>query len=458
MGWPQLWRIQAKVKPQTQHLVESIELSTRCEVRQVVHCQHIQFFIFNKQNVKEEPKMSQTPRPSDTYAPLYFLASLGAGGLSVTFFMWLMHWVPHPGRTVPTFEDISAALSTGSLAMQVMILVAMAGIGFFAFLNIKSLIWNLGRYSAWRRSEAFEKFSRTNAQSQLMALPLALGMTVNALFILGLVFVPGLWGVIEYLFPLAIVAFLAIGALGFQIYGNFLGRVLTEGGFNCAANNNFGQILPAFAFAMIGVGLAAPAALSAVPAVAGLSLVLSSFFFVTSALIAAVALVLGMRAMMENGANPETAPTLMIVIPLLTILGILTLRQNHGLDAVFGADATSGDTFMLLTKLIAAQVLFGLFGLMILARQGYAKRFLFGAENSPGSYALVCPGVGFAVLMQFFINKGLVEIGLVTKFSVTFWVLTAVSLASQFAMVWLVLHLNRRHFGTPRTMAAVPAE
>ena len=40
------------------------------------------------------------------YSPLYFLASLGAGGLTVTFFMYLMFWVPHPGRPVPVFEDL----------------------------------------------------------------------------------------------------------------------------------------------------------------------------------------------------------------------------------------------------------------------------------------------------------------------------------------------------------------
>jgi hypothetical protein len=68
--------------------------------------------------------------------------------------------------------------------------------------------------------------------------------------------------VVEYLFPLAMIAFLAIGFWAFRLYGGFIGRVLTEGGFNCAANNNFGQILPAFAFSMVGVGLAAPAALS----------------------------------------------------------------------------------------------------------------------------------------------------------------------------------------------------
>ena len=39
-------------------------------------------------------------RPADTWSPLYFLASLGAGGLAVTFFMFLMFWVPHPGLSV----------------------------------------------------------------------------------------------------------------------------------------------------------------------------------------------------------------------------------------------------------------------------------------------------------------------------------------------------------------------
>jgi len=402
--------------------------------------------------------MSLTSRPSDTYSPLYFLASLGAGGLSVTFFMWLMHWIPHPGRTVPVFEDITAALASGPVLMQAMIALAMAAIAFFAFLNIRSLIWNIGRYTAWRKTEAYAKFAKTNAQSQIMALPLALGMTVNAGFILGLVFVPGLWNVIEYLFPIAIVTFLAIGVLAFRLYAEFLGRVLTEGGFNMAANNNFGQMLPAFAFSMIGVGLAAPAALSSVQATAGIGLILSSFFFVTALTIIAVSLVLGVRSMLENGVGVETAPTLMILIPLITILGILTLRQEHGLGEHFAANGEAAGSMMMLTQLIALQVLFALFGLFVLARQGYAGRYLFGADNSAGSYALVCPGVGFAVLMQFWVNKGLVGAGLLDKFSATYWAITAIALVSQFAMVWLVFHLNRRHFGATRAVAAVPAE
>jgi hypothetical protein len=397
-------------------------------------------------------------RPADSYSPLYFLASLGAGGLVVTFFMWLMFWVPHPGQPVPVFEDIAAAFAGGTVLMQGMIALAMAGIAAFAFLSFRSLIWNLRAQADWKRSEAFAKFRATNAESQLMAMPLALAMAVNVGFILGLVFVPGLWGAVEYLFPLAMAAFLGIGVLAFRIMGGFIGRVLTEGGFNCSANNNFGQILPAFAFAMVGVGLAAPTALSLTPAVAGAALVLSTFFLVTAALIAAVAMVLGIRSMMENGANPETAPTLMIVVPLITVLGILMLRQNHGLVEHFGLVRAAGENLSLLTRFLSVQVLFGLFGLLILARQGYARRFLFGAENSPGSYALVCPGVGFAVMLHFWLNNGLVAAGIVEKFGAAYWVLTLVALASQAAMIWLVLHLNRRHFGAPKPAAAVPAE
>lgn len=397
-------------------------------------------------------------RPADSYSPLYFLASLGAGGLSVTFFMWLMHWLPHPGRTVPTFEDIAAAFSTGDVVMRGMILLAVAAIAVFATMNLKSLVWNLRAYRAWSQTDAYAAFAKTNAQSQTMAMPLALAMSVNGLFILGLVFVPGLWSVIEYLFPLALIAFLAIGALAFRLYGAFLGRVLTEGGFKCAANNSFGQVLPAFAFAMVGVGLAAPAALSGNATVAGISLVLSSFFLVTASLIAIAGVMLGLRSMMENGVNPETAPTLMIVVPLLAVLGILMLRQDHGLHTHFGTEAPAGASLALLAKLVSAQVLFLIFGLFILARQGYARRFLFGNENSAGAYALVCPGVGFAVLMQFFINKGLVGADIIAKFGPAYWSLTLIALAAQVAMIWLVLHLNRRHFSTPSNPVAVAAE
>ncbi|MCR9150036.1 MAG: hypothetical protein NXH83_07665 [Rhodobacteraceae bacterium] len=396
-------------------------------------------------------------RPADRYSPLYFLASLGAGGLAVTFFMWLYFWVPHPDQPVPVFEDIAAAFGAGDPLQQAVIVAAALGIAFFAFHNIRLLVWNLASYARFRRTEAYAKLRSSNAETQITAMPLALAMTINVGFILGMVFVPGLWSVVEYLFPLALAGFLAVGVLALSQIGAFLGRIKTEGGFDWAANNSFAQVLPAFALSMVGVGLAAPAALSTVPLISGIALVLSTFFLMAAVAIALVAIVLAVHSMSVHGVAPEAAPTLLIVIPLITVLGILVMRQNHGLHVHFGATESAGETLALLTKFLSVQVLFGLFGLAILRRQGYARRFLFATEHSVSSYALVCPGVALNVMLFFWINKGLVGAGLIAKFGIAYWGLTAIAIGLQLAMIWLVFHLNRRHFGEARA-EAVPAE
>src|SRR6056297_3215986 len=400
-------------------------------------------------------------RPADTYSPLYFLASLGAGGLAVTFFMYLMFWVPHPGQPVPVFEDIAAALATGSLSLQIAVALALAGIALFAFLNIRSLIWNLRALARFRQTEDYMRLRASNGETKLLAQPLALAMTVNVGFILGLVFVPGLWSVVEYLFPLALVAFALIGWQALSLIGDFLGRVLTKGGvFDMTANNSFAQLLPAFALSMVAVGFAAPAAMSESTVVVGLSLVGSTFFGTAALLYTVAAAVLGLNSMLQHGTAREAGPTLMVIVPIMTVLGIMALRQSHGLHTGFGADGTAGETMVFLARLLTVQVLFLLLGLLVLRRQSYFTDFVFGARTSPGSYALVCPGVALSVMIHFFANKGLVAAGIVDKFSPAYWAVTAVALAFQVAMIALVFRLNAQHFGRPRsaTGTAVPAE
>ena len=394
----------------------------------------------------------------EKYSPLYFLASVGAGGLATTFFMYLLYWVPHTGRPVPVFEDIMAYLSTADILGQSVAIFAMAAIAFFVYLNIRLLVWNLKEFAIFKKTDAYINHQKSNAQTQIKAQALALAMTVNATFTGALVFIPNLWSIIEYLFPIALVVFLAIGVLAFKNLGEFLGRVLVEGGFDRAANNNFAQLLPAFAFSMIGVGLAAPAAMSNVAIVAGISLIASTFFLITAVILMTVALILGFAAMMKHGAAKETSPTLLIVIPIMTVLGILVVRQDHGLHVLFDGHTTASDTLMFLTKLISIQAVFALLGIMVLRRQHYMSHYVTGTDKSAGSYALICPGVAFSVLFQFFINKGLVATELVDKFSTGYWALTALAIISQFTMVWLLFKLNSKHFGVEARQTLVPAE
>ncbi len=396
-------------------------------------------------------------RPADTWSPLYFLASVGAGGLAVTFFMYLMFWVPHPGQVVPVFEDVARALAGAGPLKAAMIATALAGIALFGGMNLYLLGWNLRRVRGFSASPRGAALAAGNARTQMMAVPLALAMSVNTGFILGLVFVPGLWSAVELLFPLALVAFLGIGALALAQLGGFLSRVIGAGGFDCAANNSFAQLLPAFTLAMVGVGLSAPGAMSASALTAGASIVLSTFFLVAAALIAAVGLVLGLRSMLENGVAVEQAPTLMIVVPLMTVLGILVLRQDHGLHVHFGSHGAPGDMLSLLTRFLSVEILFLLFGVAVLRATGYLRRFVTGSETSVGSYALICPGVAVSVLLQFWVNKGLVGAGLVEKFSAAYWALTAPALLAQAAMIGLILVLNRRHFGRGPAAPALAA-
>lgn len=404
--------------------------------------------------------MSQMPhRPADTYSPLYFLASLGAGGLTVTFFMFLMFWVPHNGRPVPVFEDILAVLQTGSAPLMVTAVIAMIGILLFAVLNIRYLLWNLSALSAFRKTDAYQALRQSNGETTLLAAPLAMAMTVNALFIVGLVFVPGLWSIVEYLFPMALLAFLAIGVWAFSTIADFLGRVLTKGGvFDVTAHNSFAQLLPAFAVAMVGVGMAAPAAMSGNTVTVAVSLVLSTFFGFTAIVYTVIAATTAFSSMLQHGTAKEAGPTLMVIVPILTVLGILFLRQSHGLHVAFESHTTAGETMVFLARLLTIQVIFLLLGLLVLRRQGYFADFVFGTKTSPGSYALVCPGVALAVMIQFFVNKGLVGAGVIDKFGIAYWALTAIALISQGLMIALVFRLNRQHFGAASEAALVPGE
>lgn len=399
------------------------------------------------------------PPKGERFSPLYFLSSLGAGGLAISFFMYLMWMTPRPGQPIPSFASLVAAFQDGGLATQALIAVSLAAILYFAVTHLRLLVWNLRQYRAWRRTDAFAAFVRTNAESQLMAVPLTLAMSVNVLFILGAVFVPGLWEIAEYLFPAALLAFAAIGVYALRIFLGFFSRVLTEGGFSCAKNNSLGQMLSVFALAMVGVGFSASAAMSHNPVTSAIAFMGSALFVVAAVTLGAIMLVLGIRAMMEHKADKETTPTLWIVIPFTTVVGIAVYRLNMALMHNFGVDWAPGSIFAYLTVLLALQLVFGLLGYAVMKRFGYFEHYVAGEGRSPGSFALICPGVALFVFANFFINPGLVGVGLVEQFSAVYFALYLPLVVLQIKTIQVYWRLNGKLLGSePRdTAKPVPA-
>lgn len=397
---------------------------------------------------------------TERFNPLYFLSSLGAGGLAVSFFMYLMWMTPHKGQPIPSFTTLSAAMQTGSIWMQALIIAASIGILVFSFLHLRLLFWNLKQFSMWKPTKAYETLRSGNAENQLMAIPLAMAMTVNVMFIVGAVFVPGLWEIAEYLFPAALLAFAAIGFYALRIFGDFMGRVLTKGGFDCSKNNSFTQMLSVFSFAMVGVGFSASAAMSHNTVVSAIAFIGATFFIVTAMLFGAMFMIMGFRSMMENVAERETTPTLWIIIPFVTVVGIALYRLNMGLEHNFGVEWAAGSKFSFLVFLFSIQLIFGFIGYVVMKRFDYFAHFVSGEGRSPGSFALICPGVALFVFANFVIHPGLIGIGVLDKFSLTYFALYVPLVLLQFVTIKTFFRLNGKLLKSdePRQASMAPAE
>ncbi|KZL09482.1 hypothetical protein PsAD2_04084 [Pseudovibrio axinellae] len=349
----------------------------------------------------------------ERYSPLYFLSAVGSGGLTISFFMYLMWMPPHKGSPVANFALVTETFNTGALAMKALIVGAVVGIIIFSVLRFRLLFWNFIEFARWKNTQSFIDLKNSNAESQLMTIPLALAMSINVAIIAGAVLVPGLCKVCELLLPLTLLAFASAGVLGFRIYLDFFSRVVTQGGYDCAKNNSLGQMVSVFAFAMIGVGFSAPAAMSHTKVIAAIGTAASALFIGSAIVLETVKLILGFRSMMEHKAAGETTPTLWIIIPFLTVVGIAIFRIKMSLAHNLDTPVTAGGICVFLISLFAIQILFALIGWSVMKRVGYYDRWIAGPDKSPGSYALVCPGVALVVFANFVINAGLVQLGVV---------------------------------------------
>lgn len=391
----------------------------------------------------------------DRYHPLYFLASLGAGGLAVTFFLYFTFLIDHPGTPLVTFEHLLATWQAADWTIRGLMLVGLSGLLTMALLHVRLLVWNLNQYREFRRGEGFAMLERSNGEVALMAIPLTLAMSINVLFVVGAVFVPGLWDVVEYLFPFAVLGFLAVGVYALRLYGRYITRMITTGTFDFVANASLSQLAPIFAFAMIAVGFAAPGAMSNQVEVNAVGIFLSIFFLSLAMLLGIVKLVLGMSSMLRHGLEVTASPSIWIVIPILTLFGITAIRLTMGLHHGFHEPVSHPGLFVLTSAIFSLQILFGLIGYTVMKQLGYFRDYVRGEKIHPGAYALVCPGVAFFVFGMFWIVFGLIHNGLVERFSPIFFLLMLPFVWVQLKSLTTLLRLNRKLLRAPKAAPTV---
>jgi hypothetical protein len=370
----------------------------------------------------------------EKYTPLYFLAALGNGGMAVTFFIYLMFSVPHKGTPVVIFENWTALLGNAPIYQQALIIFAIAGIIYFGYNHIKLLLWNIKEYKLFKTTQAYQALKQSNAEVTLMAIPLTFAMTINVSFISGAVFIPGLWSVIDYLFPVALATFLTTGYYALSFFGDYFQRLLSEGNFNFEANNNMAQMIAILSFAMSAVGLAAVGAMSHNSLVYGIAMFGSIFFVVTSMMLAVLQGILGFTAMMKHGIGVEATPSLWIAIPILTLLGITTIRIYLGSSHNFLeiGHPTYAPLFVVTSMVVAMQIMSAVIGYRVMKQKNYFEDYIHGDKKSPVSLSLICPGVSAFVFGMFFVFIGLVQNGIFEMFSLPFWILVV-----PYILIWV---------------------
>lgn len=359
----------------------------------------------------------------EQYSPMYYLSALGAGGLSVSFYMYLMFLIPHKDTPMATYNHIMPVLAEGSIlsfitAFSLVFIIA------FAYLHFKLLAWNVKQYKAYKETDAFAKLKTTNAEVTLLALPLTFAMTINVCFVLGATFVPNLWTIIEYMFPFALLGFGVVGYFALKIFLEYFSRLISGGEFDCDNNNNLSQMISIFAFSMIGVGFAAPGAMSHYIAVNAIGIFGAILFTSVAFLLLILKFVIGFRNMIKSGVGKEASPSLWIMIPILTLIGITFIRIQFGLEHHFDKAVDTSSLFITTSVVLSLQLIFGALGFMVMKRIGYFDEFVNSNDKkSPVSFALICPGVAFMVFGMFFINMGLVLNGIVDKYSLMYYIM-----------------------------------
>lgn len=357
--------------------------------------------------------------PSLTYHPSYWLAALGAGGMAVAFFMYLMWMVPHNNAPIPTYEHWQAQLSSGGF-LSVVVIGALAGVVVFSVLHFVLLAWNMAATKAHQAD--LEQLNNTPADLQKMAIPLTFAMTVNVLFILGALFVPGLWNIVEWLFPGAIAAFAIIAYFATRQFARYMAKMIQSGGYRSQEHNHLSGLISVFTFSMLSVGFAASSAMSHVAATAAVATTLSIAFLVFAIVLGIVVLIHGISAMMEHGLAEPASPSIWMLIPILTLLGITWVRLSHGLAHHYDVTSQTGQLFFPLTSIFALQVGVLLLGYKIMQANGYLTAYLHGDKESPVSFGLICPGVALFVMGMFWWHIGWVKTGVITQYSTVYWI------------------------------------
>lgn len=329
------------------------------------------------------------------FSPLVFLASLGAGGISVIPFSFLNYTFSHPKGLVNY-----AHIPHGDLSVLQEI--------FFRFLESIMIIFPiihivlsfifLFQLISWVKSSDYSSFiSDPLKNSAILAPFISLVMTMNVMLGPIRFFIPAISGNLQTFMLPALIFWLLIGFFLMKMELKLLKTSFVKS-FD-ASKINFGWLLHSFTLAMFTVTGTGIAALAQSPGIAHIAAFTSFVFGGMGIFLLFVKMFALFKSHFEAPGLPEKQflPSFLIVIPNITLYAISFFRIGHYLEHNFGSHFQA--YFMLIVTIaFAFETWYMLFGLSLL-KDYFRNNFM--KEFHVSQWGLVCPFVAYSVLGSF---------------------------------------------------------
>jgi len=328
------------------------------------------------------------------FSPLHFLASLGAGGIAVAFFAFINYTLPHGKGLIQRSQTVELAEGAQALVYS----LAELGIVIFALIHIVLTLALLKVFVEWLKEGKWRAIWNDPLKNAVLVAPLiSLTMTMNVVI-----------GPVRYFIPEFANNLQAIMLPGLIFWGALwlatmvleltLLRISFVKGFDIE-HIHFGWLLHPFVLGMVTVTGAGIAALSTDKSIADIA----AFMALVSGLMGFFLLSTKLNVLFERHFAGEGLPakqflpSLLIVIPNVTLYAISAFRLAHWLEHHHGAEL---HTFMLILMVgaLAFETWYLIFGSMLL------KDFFTSElknEFHVSQWSLVCPYVAYAVLTSF---------------------------------------------------------
>lgn len=389
---------------------------------------------------------------SKKFEILHILAALGAAGMTASFFFVINYMTLHPGKVFIDFDTLMANYIGQVDPLSLLIQLYIGGAVIAATLHFVLLSRWFKGFNIFKKSQAYQELVNSNREVQLMAIPLTLTMTMNVFFILGALFIPGLFEqitvfgltmqLIDPLFMVAGLYFAAVFALALKIFSNYFLRLI-DGELDFLQNANLSQLLALFSFGMIGVGFGA-LGFSNIPQIAFIGTTLAYTVIGLTIMLSLIKFVLGFKAMFEHGVNTSATVTLLIPITVIGMVMVGSYRADIGIMHALGGDRNSTYHLTLFTIGLGVSLLIGLFGLAAMRRKGFFEA-LKKNRTDAGALAIVCPGFALEAQMVLWLSTGLIYSGIITHGSTAYFVMWVPMLVLQWFTIYILFKLLKQN-------------